>query len=494
MVEDRDSLRSISTLLFLLVAAAFLIRDDRSLAEDRSSSYPRVIGGQDSSADAWPWMVALVYSWIEDDSTEAQFCGGALVGEQHILTAAHCVDGMWPQDIQVMVGIADLPFGPGERLDISGVVIHPDYNPDTNEHDLALIKLKEPLNSPTVALAIEEVGNRTPAILLGWGQMDPDWPILPVRLQEATVLLGSDSVCIGELGRYFKPASMLCAGVLSDVPGKQPRDACYGDSGSPLIIPTGADGWKVIGVASWGFGCANPRARGVYAEVPAHIDFVTSFPDVAPTYLESPKVVGTPEVGQRVLCQPGEFIGDPPDKIFYQWFRDYNPISDANVKYYRLKQRDLEREVSCSVIATNSGGSSGEIWSQPIFVQPAGSSLCSSEPRKLAIEVKRLECAGRRCSVSFETSGCRLSERQLRGQVQFVYQKKQCKKKRPCLRTSREHHLRIKANRSQNLMQGLFRRRAQKARRARVTYYILNSLGETFKTGSKIVRVHKAST
>lgn len=392
-------------------------------AQQQDSRAPRIINGENASKN-YPWMVALVES-KKDDSTEAHFCGGTLIGPQHILTAAHCVD--WtssPLDIQILIGVRDLPFARGERRDILGFKIHPKYDPITVENDLAIIKLAKPTSYQPVALArqgdILGYSANTSGMALGWGVTDEKYPILPTTLQQAWMPIESDDVCSSELGRLYKPQSMMCAGTkASNSTAADGVDTCYGDSGGPLLITDEKGEFKQVGVTSWGFGCSGVKTRGVYAEIAPNESFALSYPDAPPSSLDGPtlKTLGTngaAYVGQEISCLPGKFLGDTVTEFKYRWYiqgESLTLISGATTSSYTPGQSDLSKMIGCSVVASNAGGSTDELFSSmeliidlPVTPTPVAPESSPKDITAPNISLTKLFCRNSHCIGIFSVS------------------------------------------------------------------------------------------
>ncbi len=256
---------------------------------------PRIVGGEDASRLAYPWMVALLDA-SESDVFQAQNCGGTLIRSDVVLTAAHCIEDVDISTLDVVIGAYNLlDVRPSERIDVVDVIIHPAYNTYTIDNDIALLKLAEPSSRTPVALVdlatMGTVNVDTPLTTIGWGALDgSDYPRYPVILQQVDLPYVSSTYC--QTLVHGVTDNMLCAGVLSG--GK---DACGGDSGGPLIYRYGDDIYQV-GIVSWGEGCAERNKPGVFTRLVNYVDWI----DQILTSLYVPEVadLGSPVVGASV--------------------------------------------------------------------------------------------------------------------------------------------------------------------------------------------------
>ncbi|XP_047349214.1 protein masquerade [Vespa velutina] len=242
-----------------------------------SERVARVVGGEDADANEWCWQVALI------NSLNQYLCGGALIGTQWVLTAAHCVTNIVRSGdaIYVRVGDHDLTrkYGsPGaQTLRVATTYIHHNHNSQTLDNDIALLKLygQAELKDGVCLVCLPARGVSHTAgkrcTVTGYGYMGEAGPI-PLRVREAEIPIVSDAECIRKVNAvtekiFILPASSFCAG------GEQGNDACQGDGGGPLVCQD--DGfYELAGLVSWGFGCGRLDVPGVYVKVSAFIGWI----------------------------------------------------------------------------------------------------------------------------------------------------------------------------------------------------------------------------
>jgi trypsin len=245
-------------------------------ADDRSRPSTRIIGGTQVPDNAYPFMAALLAKG-PGSARDRQFCGGSLISPDVVMTAAHCVEGMKPKDLQVVVGRTVLSNSqqgqvrsvrkPTSSDDPGGIVVHPRYLKGEFAYDMALVELTKPVNGivpvkrPTPGTdALLRPGAK--ATVIGWGNtMNPEWGYRPAdRLRAVKVPLLSHDECKVSYDSYDAKVN-ICAGV-------EGKDSCQGDSGGPIFRPVpGRKAPIQIGIVSYGEGCAAQGAPGVYTSL-----------------------------------------------------------------------------------------------------------------------------------------------------------------------------------------------------------------------------------
>jgi len=227
----------------------------------------RIVGGQPAAKNEYPWQVALV-----QNGQTKPFCGGTLLSSKTILTAAHCRVSV--SQFKVHVGEHDLSKADGEqKIRASSFTRHPQYNGNTVDNDFAIIQLSRDVTFSNTIMPVCLPNSNTNydsrvSTVTGWGTFSSGGGSTPDTLYEVDVDTITNTACT--TGTQYTSgeitSNMICA-------KRAGKDACQGDSGGPLITREG-NYFSLIGVVSWGIGCAQSDAPGVYSRVTSKLGWI----------------------------------------------------------------------------------------------------------------------------------------------------------------------------------------------------------------------------
>jgi len=238
----------------------------------------RIVGGHQTEYNEYPWQVMIL--------KDSKFtCGGSVISDRWILSAAHCFHDQDPRRYLIMIG-GHHNYWTKSRSElitpVLEIIIHDRYSQLTLRYDFALVKM-DPIDfnrnsfdiSPVCLPSLVDwrVYENGYAIVTGWGLTMEGGHASSV-LMETRLMVISNHMCKNQLASSLHIyGEMLCAWAAG-------KDACQGDSGGPLVASSreneaiDGESYELIGVVSWGIGCARPDYPGVYARVTSVLDWI----------------------------------------------------------------------------------------------------------------------------------------------------------------------------------------------------------------------------
>ncbi|XP_073812423.1 trypsin alpha-3-like [Musca autumnalis] len=221
----------------------------------------RIVGGSTTTISSYPWQISLQRSGSHS-------CGGSIYSAKIIVTAAHCLQSVSASVLKVRAGSSYWNSG-GTLVSVAAFKNHEGYNSKTMVNDIAVIRLSSSLTMSSsikaISLASSAPANGAAATVSGWGTTSSGGSISS-QLRYVNLKIVGRTQCASSTYGYGSEikASMICAYTVG-------KDSCQGDSGGPLV-----SGGVLVGVVSWGYGCAATGYPGVYADVAALRSWVVS--------------------------------------------------------------------------------------------------------------------------------------------------------------------------------------------------------------------------
>ncbi|CAF0730459.1 unnamed protein product [Didymodactylos carnosus] len=245
--------------------------------------FSRIVGGYTARAHSWPWIVSIRESVSSSlASPGAAICGGVLITNKHILTAAHCFYGVSESQYSkffFVVGATYINDTNNVRLTAKSIRLHEYYDDTSKLNDIAIIELRSAVdfNDSNIGSICLPIHVQNPAgypsadmltVAIGWGTLTEKGSVSYTLQQvELPVVASTSRYCYNQT---TDNDSQFCAGFISG--GK---DTCQGDSGGPLMILINTT-WFVVGVTSYGNGCGRARYPGVYTRVSWYMDWINA--------------------------------------------------------------------------------------------------------------------------------------------------------------------------------------------------------------------------
>ncbi|KAI4546565.1 hypothetical protein MG293_003120 [Ovis ammon polii] len=228
----------------------------------------RIVGGREAQTGAWPWLVSLQ---IHSGRSGAHVCAGSLVKNRWVLTAAHCTkDATNPVMWRAVIGTNNVKGSEphSKKIKVNAIIIHPDFNVESYDNDIALFHLKKAVRYNNYIQPIclpfgvfQRLNRNTTCFISGWGRTEEEGNATK-ELHEAEVHYISRSFCNSERSYGgIVPNTSFCAGDEDGI-----FDSCRGDSGGPLMcyLPE-RKRYFVMGITSYGYGCGRKNFPGVYS-------------------------------------------------------------------------------------------------------------------------------------------------------------------------------------------------------------------------------------
>ncbi|XP_028047512.2 anionic trypsin-2 [Monomorium pharaonis] len=244
----------------------------------------RIVGGHDAAPREFPWMVGL-------KRKGGHFCGGVIVNDRIVLSAAHCLCSATnkripEREVRVILGAHNIS-DPAARYElVKKAMFHPGHTCGKFVDDIVLLELARPISwsesvkPACLPMATGQPGysafNDVDALVTGWGYLveDTNQRKKANVLQKVEVRVINNTRC----GKWFADqgkkvdigTNQMCAGW-----EKGGKDACWADSGGPLMVGShSAEPLIVVGIVSGSFGCARPRLPGVYTRNSYYVDWI----------------------------------------------------------------------------------------------------------------------------------------------------------------------------------------------------------------------------
>uniref|UniRef100_A0A2A4JBA7 Peptidase S1 domain-containing protein n=1 Tax=Heliothis virescens TaxID=7102 RepID=A0A2A4JBA7_HELVI len=230
----------------------------------------RIVGGSVTTIDQYPTIVAMLDTF--DLIHYTQGCGGTILNNRSVLTAAHCVASRTPPWWRFRAGSTFANSG-GTVYLLQQIITHPTYNVAAYvDNDLSIVRSSTAIifndNVRPVAIAGTQynLADNQPVWAAGWGFITEEGPASE-QLRHVQVYTINQEICQQRMYGAVITENMLCTGIL-DVGG---RDQCYRDSGGPVYHHG-----VLVGVTSFGMGCARPEYPGVNARVSTAADWIVN--------------------------------------------------------------------------------------------------------------------------------------------------------------------------------------------------------------------------
>ena len=238
-------------------------------------SQAEIVGGEDCDISEYPWQAGL--------SACGYACGASVIHQYWVITAAHCVEEagqiISTDCLTVSVGSSSPFASSGDEYEVEEIISHPNYG--WNGNDIALLRMKQPIEfnddtqpisiicSDQVSAGAQDVG--VMSTITGWGNTSQGGQGSDVlQFIEVPIISPDDPDLNNQLANQVNPTTEILAGAIDGG-----MDSCQGDSGGPLVVRNVEDTeWLLVGITSWGLGCAQSGKPGVYTKVSNYTSWI----------------------------------------------------------------------------------------------------------------------------------------------------------------------------------------------------------------------------
>jgi trypsin len=256
-----------------VLLTGFILHPSNAFSQDGQQGpigKDKIVGGIETTIEEHPWQAAVIV-WRNG---ARYLCGGTAIASNWILTAAHCF-GSDPTKSKAVAILGATKYmealNSGSTIDVSRVVIHPHYKYGQHEFDLALLRVPDigagvviPMAAPSTELSSQETLTVT-----GWGATREGGSTTDTLLKAEVPYVSNETCNAPESYDSKVMTTMMCAG---NAGGGE--DSCKGDSGGPLVKGKTIANSILVGVVSFGEGCARKLKYGVYVRVSSFRDWI----------------------------------------------------------------------------------------------------------------------------------------------------------------------------------------------------------------------------